>query len=1219
GLADTVNMDSFGAPPVRLQIGATGSIMDVIEGWIDLSVGLDGFDLTMSDIEIADLDFIKEMGIHASWDAGNKTINGRDYWGLSTEMGQYLVIAVHLPGTGIEDYYGDPVEIPAFISATGSVDYGGFVGYCVEGNTIYFVYRLTASALLKASLNIPKGIIGGFFPMSAVKLGSVDLGFYAAATASSSVDKSKMDGFSPTSILNQMARNANIKFDAAVGAKVVVGAGLLKGNVRIIYVLGDKGLKIDGGWGEGQSLDLSGYVDRGTRSMSVLTTSRDTETGDIIPTIVEAGMQSVILMGEDDESAANGGDPDDIVLSRTRASNSFNAEVSSAAAGKEFLVITLTDEDKVVGNGELEIRYYSDSEPEGRILGAGDLIPATFDPENGDQNNASANFFVSPGLVYFAPDMAGTYQFTLSADGVQIETVEVIKTAEFAALDKQETSLDTENGDASYLVTDPDPEKLYKIQLMLGEERGAGDYLLAETDNLTDLTYDDSLSFSLTGNIAPSGTYYPTLLLLEYVTASDEAGNTVSTWTLADQISFDAVSYTNNAAPAAPGNVTLTYSGNETMTASWTAPAVPEGYTVTGYQLTVYDEEGSQTGVFFSVNGLKDESGTLTEAPATELIMDLSTLTPPSEGANYSVGVKAVCETGEQLELTGAEAVSSPALLKKKASPTLSYSSNVIRGEGGTHTLAVGANGAEFTVSASQTVTVTVTDAAGNEVTPDEGKYPLDPGTDTTLTVLARNASTLDYALEYIVVSSDDMAPPLVLDNMGVFPRHETSFGYSTYVTGHTEAGASVYFWKEEGYTAEIANARIAGADGSFIIPLQFTEEPESGTIYIQAMDAAGNLSAALTVSFASDPVTVILDKNDNNADCATASISTERGSSAGPLPKAYARDKFFIGWYTEADGGEAVDSTSIFDEDTVIYARWADSVTLSYYEGSFIVAEIPVRKGAAIGELPEPVVTYDNKLFLGWSVGPEGELVTENTRFDTNKNLYARWVDCVTVTFDAGQGRCEADELRIPKGGKISAYPEAELSGHTFEGWYDEDVNAVSASTKYNKDTALHARWSRITAPLAVAQSGCAEGDVLPDPVFTVPADAVGSPIISYVGTGGTVYAGSAKPTAAGSYTVTVRCDSFDCAYTGSAAFVITQQGVTRYNVTVAGGSENGSVIADKITAVSGETVTLTAAPAEGWAIDTLTVTKGGDPVALTPDGDGRYTFTVTVGDVAV
>ncbi len=1216
GLADTVNMDSFGAPPVRLQIGAKGSIMDVIEGWIDLSVGLDGFDLTMSDIEIADLDFIKEMGIHASWDAGKKTIDGREYWGLSTDMGQYLVIAVNLPGTGVTDYYGDPVEIPAFISATGSVDYGGFVGYCVSGSKIYFVYRLTASALLSASLNIPKGIIGGFFPMSGVKLGSVDLGFYAAATASSSVDKSKMDGFSPTGILKQMAKNANIKFDAAIGAKVVVGAGLLKGNVRVIYVLGDKNIQIDGGWGEGKTLDLSGYVDRGTRSMSVLTSSRDAETGEVIPTIVEAGMQSVSLMSAEDDPITGDNGPEDIVLIRTRAANTFMADVSPAAAGKEFLVISLTDESKIVDGEELTIRYYSDSEPEGRVLGDGDLISASFDAESGDQNNEQANYFVSPGLVYFAPDTAGTYEFTLSADGVQIASVEVIKTAEFAALDSLQTSLDAAVGSVSYSVSDPDPDKLYKIQLMLGGTRGAGDYLLAETGELTELTYEDALDFSLTGNIAPSGTYYPTLLLLEYVTASDEAGNTVSTWTLADQVSFDAVSYTNNAAPAAPGNVTLTYSGNETMTASWTAPSVPDGYTVTGYQLSVYDEDGSQTGVFFTVNGLKDESGTLTEAPATELIMDLSTLAPPSEGANYSVGVKAVCETGEQLELTGAEAVSYPALLKKKAPPTLSYSANVIRGEGFMHTLTVGANGAEFTVSCDQTAEITVKDAGGSVISPADGSYSISAGTDTTLTILAKNTATQDYALEYVSVSSDSVAPPLVLNDMGVFPRHETAFGFMTYVTGHTEAGASVYLWKQEDYTAEILTALTVGEDGSFTVPLQFTGEPE---LCVQAMDAAGNLSAALTVSFAEDPVTVTLDKNNGSAECNTASIDTERGSSVGQLPRAYTQDKIFTGWYTAPDGGEAVDGSTVFDEDTVIFAHWADSVPISFYEGSFLVANVPVIKDAPIGELPEPAVTYDDKLFLGWSIGMNGELATEDSQFSSNKALYACWVDSVTVTFDAGQGNCEIDELRIPRGDSIPEYPEPELNGYTFEGWYDADENAVSASTIYDEDVVLYARWSRITAPLEVIQLGCDEGETLPDPVFTLPADAVGTPIISYSGTNGTAYLSSAKPTAAGSYTVTVRCDSFGCVYTGSAAFVITGSGVTVYDITVADDIENGSVSADKDFAVPGETVTLTVTPDEGFELSELIVTENGDDVALTPAGDGIYTFTVTEGDVEI
>ena len=72
-----------------------------------------------------------------------------------------------------------------------------------------------------------------------------------------------MAGLTPSSVVRQLASNAKIDFDAAIGAKLVIGAGKLKGNVRIVYVLGDKGIKIGGGWGSGDDLDLSSYVNSG--------------------------------------------------------------------------------------------------------------------------------------------------------------------------------------------------------------------------------------------------------------------------------------------------------------------------------------------------------------------------------------------------------------------------------------------------------------------------------------------------------------------------------------------------------------------------------------------------------------------------------------------------------------------------------------------------------------------------------------------------------------------------------------------------------------------------------------------------------------------------------------------------------------------------------------------------------------------------------------------
>lgn len=69
-----------------------------------------------------------------------------------------------------------------------------------------------------------------------------------------------------------------------------------------------------------------------------------------------------------------------------------------------------------------------------------------------------------------------------------------------------------------------------------------------------------------------------------------------------------------------------------------------------------------------------------------------------------------------------------------------------------------------------------------------------------------------------------------------------------------------------------------------------------------------------------------------------------------------------------------------------------------------------------------------------------------------------------------------------------------------------------------------------------------------------------------------------------------------------------------TTYTVTIDSAIANGTVSADKATAAAGDTVTLTVAPGNGYALDTLTVTDASGAVTVTGNK-----FTMPAGDVTV
>lgn len=67
-------------------------------------------------------------------------------------------------------------------------------------------------------------------------------------------------------------------------------------------------------------------------------------------------------------------------------------------------------------------------------------------------------------------------------------------------------------------------------------------------------------------------------------------------------------------------------------------------------------------------------------------------------------------------------------------------------------------------------------------------------------------------------------------------------------------------------------------------------------------------------------------------------------------------------------------------------------------------------------------------------------------------------------VTFDAGEGKADAETARTDKDGKLAELPNAVRDGYTFEGWFTaaEGGDAVTADTVFDKDTTVFARWKK-------------------------------------------------------------------------------------------------------------------------------------------------------------
>lgn len=238
--------------------------------------------------------------------------------------------------------------------------------------------------------------------------------------------------------------------------------------------------------------------------------------------------------------------------------------------------------------------------------------------------------------------------------------------------------------------------------------------------------------------------------------------------------------------------------------------------------------------------------------------------------------------------------------------------------------------------------------------------------------------------------------------------------------------------------------------------------------------------------------------------------------------------------------------------------------------------------------------------LTSSWPSGEGTSLITESTANSYGKS---------SVSYDsAAQGSKTT----------LTATPN---TGYKFDGWYDTSGNLISSDTTYtyyvfNAKT-LNAKFSisETLYNVTVNSNDESMGTVSPASVQageTTNPSITATPKEGYDFTGWTA-TGGASVADENSATTTV---SATAAGTVTANFAAKQT----YAITVAS-ADNGSVTADKASAYSGQTVTLTVSPADGYKLESLAVkdANGGNVTATASSDKTTYTFTMPASAVTV
>jgi uncharacterized repeat protein (TIGR02543 family) len=294
---------------------------------------------------------------------------------------------------------------------------------------------------------------------------------------------------------------------------------------------------------------------------------------------------------------------------------------------------------------------------------------------------------------------------------------------------------------------------------------------------------------------------------------------------------------------------------------------------------------------------------------------------------------------------------------------------------------------------------------------------------------------------------------------------------------------------------------------------------------------------------------TITFNVNGGNA-LNPATATTGPNGRLTSLPTPTRSGHTFDGWFTAATGGTAVNTNTVFNSNTTIFARWTVTattynITLNVNGGDAInPSTLTTGTNGRLTNLPTP--TRSGHSFNGWfTAATGGTVVNTNTVFTANATIFAQWtattVNTRTVTYNINGGTGTTPASQTVNAGSSVALANGTgftRSGFTFGGW---NTNQAGTGTNYNAGTSftptanvtLFARWNTSTTGPTRRDTTKVEAESLTGGLPTCNASASSNPMcistangITNIGwiNGGDVANYSVNVPRAGAYTIVFR-----------------------------------------------------------------------------------------------
>lgn len=888
GLADTIKGDFVGIPPIRLKLSIKADYVKVIEGWANATVGPGILEYEGENMTIAKMPFLRTFGMRLKLEGEKRGYLGTTYTGLRAGGGMNIKLEA-------------PKEPYAFFEVEGSAEASVFGGLDSYKNPTSAYIQLDSRGKINATVKIPERLGKVRFRiLKGKKLFNTQVDFILGTQTAMNVAKGTSFKDAVTSAWNNMSVYGGVSNHGKV----------LASYYRIYYVIPNHfggafhlWKNINNGWSLEGEIEKNGWFPSGSRGLQataapmtvMMAPLYDGETEEQVGiAVVETSLyavsaDSVAMMAV----ALSGGEGFEQEIDYNAASGTPGPS-SESDLGLMVMPKNAGDLDKLRNSMKLyevaedasptriplkETKY--DDEAEAIVQQETDVNFTEVEDE-GEDGTPKTGFLID---LKHDVGTSGKWKVTADCDF----TCQLVASAPLTTLD-----LNLSGYDATSTVKNGREGKTYAVRYYLDTEPdGTGEhYFLGMVEG------DDPYAYKVPheGSIAPSGNYHVTAVLVEKVTGDfDGDGKTTEdeySWVTVDtKTSAGTVKYENTSKPAAPKNVTIAATGNETLTAEWDGVAGAGGYRVTLY----YQEGGTwkQAGASYELDNADfDKGGAATKSGGryslrmTPTVAGNSVTVSQNENdptisfsggtsdeaptnVNYKVTVEAIRyeEKEANVRYFSDPAVSTAVNLPKYVAPEITVTSGrqivTLNGGNGYGEMVWGEIPAEtlftvkgavdrisvtpeqgkgsFTVSGSGGTWTVTADAAGRELIANSGR----------VCIVAENGK--DKTEYYLRLVLDDVPPIITVDAKNV--RADMTTGAYT-VTGQTEPGLEVIMDS----TPELKGR--ADAEGRFSLSGTLPANAESETGFdsilasLTAKDGAGNEAEPASVVISARPET---------------------------------------------------------------------------------------------------------------------------------------------------------------------------------------------------------------------------------------------------------------------------------------------------------------------------------------------------------------------------